>query len=129
MKKWILFLGLGLSVVGISEERITIKKESYCTDLVMSASYDNVDYYGFAKYVINGKTYYGGYGQRDMGIDTLENGALLTVHTSNTRNIGEQIEQLNRVYFKIGESILKNDEGNWEINESKLVFKDNWWNK
>ena len=37
MKKWILFLGLGLSVVGISEERITIKKESYCTDLVMSA--------------------------------------------------------------------------------------------
>lgn len=129
MKKWILFLGLGLSVVGISEERITIKKESYCTDLVMSASYDNVDYYGFAKCVINGKTYYGGYGQRDMGIDTLENGALLTVHTSNTRNIGEQIEQLNRVYFKIGESILKNDEGNWEINEKKLVFKDNWWNK
>jgi hypothetical protein len=129
MKKWILFLGLGLSVVGISEERITIKKESYCTDLVMSASYDNVDYYGFAKCVINGKIYYGGYGQRDMGIDTLENGALLTVHTSNTRNIGEQIEQLNRVYFKIGESILKNDEGNWEINERKLVFKDNWWNK
>jgi hypothetical protein len=129
MKKWILFLGLGLSVVGISEERITIKKESYCTDLVMSASYDNVDYYGFAKCVINGKIYYGGYGQRDMGIDTLENGALLTVHTSNTRNIGEQIEQLNRVYFKIGESILKNDDGNWEINERKLVFKDNWWNK
>ena len=129
MKKWILFLGLGLSVVGISEERITIKKESYCTDLEMRASYDNVDYYGFAKCVINGKIYYGGYGQRDMGIDTLENGALLTVHTSNTRNIGEQIEQLNRVYFKIGESILKNDDGNWEINERKLVFKDNWWNK
>jgi hypothetical protein len=88
-----------------------------------------LDYYGFAKCVINGKTYYGGYSQRDMGIDTLENGILLTVHTSNTRNIGEQIEQLNRVYFKIGESVLKNDEGNWKINERKLVFKDNWWNK
>ena len=35
-----------------------------------------LDYYGFAKCVINGKTYYGGYSQRDMGIDTLENGIL-----------------------------------------------------
>ena len=127
MKKWILFLGLGLSVAGMSEERITIKSESYCTGYVGElgddhpSTADGTDWeeYYFNKCVINGKTYYHNKNSEDYGL-TLK---VFFNYSSQRWNTTQLINNSRKVYLKTGVTIEEYEKGNWGVNVNKINIK------
>lgn len=129
MKKLLLGAFLIMGILSFSGQRITIKSGSYCSGLIEMAEYDD-DYeninelYLFRKCVINGKTYR----SKVSWGDSEEMAAKLRIYFNSMyqmENISEMISANDIVYFRPGETIVKeiaDDEIIWEINVKKIEF-------
>lgn len=130
MKKWILILGILIGSISFAGQRVTIKKGSYCTGLIEYADmYDGYvdinELYLFKKCVINGKTY-----QRKITWGDGEYiGVRLRIYFNSIEQMSDTSDKItayDRVYFKSGETMVKESddyETIWEINVKKIEIK------